>query len=148
MKNYIIDTKTLWIEEEKDYIIAHESQKDIIVDERKMNNFLNQSCLYYGSSLMGRKMGTKALINEQYKLPIILNDKYPLVIFPIVCGKNHKNTWIVYNNVSKYIQNSKSKVIVEFNDGTNYVFPTSYYQFHNQILKSSRLIVVFNARIK
>lgn len=148
MKCYIINEKTLYLGEIDDKNVINEYGIELEIKDMDTKKIVNSSCLFYGTSYQGRKLGTKNMINETYKLPIILNEAKKIIIFPINSLKSKKNFWIIYNNISNYHQISKSKVLVEFNNDFSKVFNISYYIFHNQMSKCSRLFIVYSNRNK
>lgn len=145
-KKYIIKEKTNYLEQKEDKIIINEVSKEYEVSDVGIKRILEDSCSFYGCSYQGRKNGTKTLLNENYKLPIILKENDLLIFFPLNSLRSNKNIWINYSNIKSYHQISKSKVLVEFKNGHQHTFNVSYYIFHNQILKCSRLIVIYNSR--
>lgn len=145
MKDYIINNNTLYVEQNENKLIIYELSTEKIIENMGMRKFLDNSCLFYGSSLEGKLKGTKALINEDYKLPVILSERKQIVIFPLK-EKDKEVCWINYKQIENYIQISKSKVLVEFKGGLTKVFHASFYSFHKQILKCCRLLVVYNSR--
>lgn len=146
MNCYIINEKTLYLGCIDAKNVINESGIELEITNMDTKKIINCSCLFYGTSYQGRKKGTKNMINETYKLPIILNESKKIVIFPIYSLKSKKNFWIVYNNIKNYQQISKSKVLVEFINGFSKVFHISYYIFHNQMSKCSRLLIVYTNR--
>lgn len=147
MKNsYIINENTYYLEQKEGKIIVNELSTNMNIDSISIKRILEDSCSFYGCSYQGRKNGSKTLLNENYKLPIILKENKMLIIFPLNSLRSNNNIWITYSNIKNYYKLSKSKVLVEFLNGYQKVFNVSYYIFHNQILKCSRLIVIYNVR--
>lgn len=145
MKNYIINERTLFLEKQKEKVIIHE----LFTKGETSNSIkkiLNDSCLFYGSTLRGRLIFSKEILNESYKNPIFINEKQLLIVFPLTALRNKEALLVVYNNIDKYHQISKSKVLVKFKNGDQHTFHVSYYIFHQQILKCSRLLVIYKAR--
>lgn len=145
MKENVITETTLYVEQIEEKVVIHELST-LVKLNINCKKYLDESCKYYGCSLKGRINGSKNLLNDKYKNPIIINEKKLLIIFPLKSLRNKKSLWVVYNNIEKYYQISKSKVLVYFKNGKQHTFRVSYYMFHNQILKCSRLLVVYQAR--
>ncbi len=145
-KNYIINEKTYYLNESNNDLIVNELGEEHIINDLSEKKVLEQSCLYYGCSLKGRKDGTKNLINEKYKVPVMVNEKKLLTFFSIISRGNTTTVWLSYNNIESYHQISKNKVLINFKNNYSKTFHTSYYVFHHQILKCSRLIVIYNNR--
>ncbi len=104
---------------------------------------LNQSCIYYGSSLDGRIKGTKGILNCKYKLPVIISEKNQIVLFPVKSDLGL--IWFNFKNI-KGFEKYGDKVKIEFNNSTVKEFEISYAIFNNQMLKCSRLWLVYLSR--
>lgn len=146
-KKYIINDSTLYLEKIDHDIHVIETAEEKIIKDISMPLILDQSCNFYGSSYEGRKKGTASLITESYKLPIIIKENKFLLMFPIGTTRSSKSVWINYNNIEEYHQITSKKILVDFVGGIRQTFNVSYYTFHKQILKCSRVIVVYNNRI-
>lgn len=145
-KEFIINQNTLYLEYQEEMLVIHELSTIINIENKSMKSIIDQSCIYYGSSFAGRLKSSKDYLKENYKLPIIINESHLLIAFPLNSLRTQKSIWLIYNNIDKYYQISKSKVLVEFIGGKVETFPVSYYIFHNQVLKCSRLIVIYQSR--
>lgn len=146
-KKYIINDSTLYLEKIGKDIHVIETNEEKTIKDTSMTLLLDQSCNFYGSSYEGRKKGSENLITESYKLPIIIKENKFLLMFPIGATRSSKSVWINYNNIEEYHQITSKKVLVDFVGGIRQTFNVSYYTFHKQILKCSRLIVVYNNRV-
>lgn len=146
MNPYIFNEETLYIENRQNEIYIAEMYNELSIKSDNILKIINESCIFYGSNYQGRKEGTKSLISETYKLPIILKENRLIVIFPLNNIKGPKSIWINYTNILSYHKISNSKVLVRFIGGKSLVFHISYYTFHNQISKCSRLIIIYNNR--
>ena len=67
--------------------VGKNSSKIIEVDDEyfikeKTLNILEHSCEYFGSSLEGRKEGTKKLLGITHKSPIIVEESRKIIFFP------------------------------------------------------------------
>lgn len=113
---------------------------DVIFKGNNIKNILNESCISYGSSLNGRINGSKWALKSKYKLPIVVSEKEKLVFFPV--KEMGKEIWVNFemiNDVKKY----KDYVKVEFKNGLKVDINVSYTIFNNQVLKASRLWIIF-----
>ena len=146
MNTYIFNEETLYIEYIDKEIHIEEMYDEKSIETNNIIKIINDSCIFYGSSYIGRKEGTKSLISESYKLPIILKENKLIVIFPLNSIKGQNAIWINYTNILSYHKISNNKVLVRFIGGKSTVFHISYFTFHNQIAKCSRLIIVYNNR--
>ena len=113
---------------------------DVIFKGNNIKNILNESCISNGSSLNGRINGSKWALKSKYKLPIVVSEKEKLVFFPV--KEMGKEIWVNFemiNDVKKY----KDYVKVEFKNGLKVDINVSYTIFNNQVLKASRLWIIF-----
>ena len=93
----------------------------------------------------GRKNGSRYLLSLTSKLPIILNEKKNLVLFPISSDRSKNNIWFLYNNILSY-KKVKNYVEVTFKNKEKMIFLISYYIFRNQMLKCSQLLTILLLR--
>lgn len=113
---------------------------DVIFKGNNIKSILNESCINYGSSLNGRIKGSKWALKSKYKLPIVVSEKEKLVFFPV--KEMGKEIWVNFemiNDVKRY----KDSVKVEFKNGLKVDINVSYTVFNNQVLKASRLWIIF-----
>ena len=113
---------------------------DMIFKGNNIKSILNESCISYGSSLNGRIKGSKWALKSKYKLPIVVSEKEKLVFFPV--KEMGKEIWVNFemiNDVKRY----KDSVKVEFKNGLKVDINVSYTVFNNQVLKASRLWIIF-----
>lgn len=113
---------------------------DVIFKGNNIKSILNESCISYGSSLNGRINGSKWALKSKYKLPIVVSEKEKLVFFPV--KELGKEIWVNFemiNDVKRY----KDSVKVEFKNGLKVDINVSYTVFNNQVLKASRLWIIF-----
>ena len=127
-------SETKVIEEEKVYII-----------EKNSTDIINDSCKYFGSSLAGRKEGTKNLLGVSYKAPIIIEESRSIIFFPTSSPRFENCTWISLNHINDYL-NKEGNGLVKFKNGTTIELTTSYGSLENQVLRATRLESVLRRR--
>lgn len=141
---YLLNRNTNFLKNENGVTYINETDRNFVVDTLLIK-LIDDNCKYYGSSYNGRKISSKFLIGVTAKLPIIINERKLLIIFPINSPRRDDAIWLVYNNVLNYKKKNKF-VEVTFKNGKIFVFPVSYNVFNTQILKCSRLLSVFMLR--
>ena len=131
-------------------IIPYQKGKSKIIelnDEYIVNltpyQVIENSCSYYGSSLNGRIKGSKNIIGSYYKLPVIVSERNNIVFFPL--KKGNCWWWINFNSV-KYFEKTSNGVLVSFKNELKKNISVSYTIFNNQMLKCSRLWLVYTTR--
>ena len=142
--NYIINEKTLFLEEQKNELIIEELDNKYVDNVTNIKKVLENSCIYYGSTLKGRIKGSKNYIKSYYKIPIIISEKYHLIFFYLKDNDN-KVYWFNFKLIKDYQQINKM-IKIEFINGYHKLINTSYTVFNNQILKCSRLLVIYTSR--
>ncbi len=141
--NYIINKNTNFLFFDGNNTLINEVNNQLCFKTNVINDILNNSCIYYGSTLKGRIISCKKLINSYYKIPVIISEKNNLLFFYI--NDNNLIYWFNFLNIKDYYKKDK-KLIVEFINDFKLVLNVSYSVFHNQILKCSRLLIVYSSR--
>lgn len=113
---------------------------DILYKGNNIKKILNDSCISYGSSLNGRLKGSKYALKSKYKLPIIISEKEKLVFFPI--KEAGQEIWINFDMIKDVIRKKDDSLVV-FKNGYKKEINVSYTIFNNQVLKASRLWIIF-----
>ena len=147
MREYSINKNTLAVLPFGEKSIVYEKYDCFLINERP-NKIMDDSCKYYGSSMLGRLKGTDALIGITYKAPIIIEEGSPLVFFPTSSPRLKKCAWVSLNNISKYYYDDISgKSVVKFLNDETIAFNMSYNILNNQVLKANRLEYVLRNRM-
>lgn len=137
MENYIINENTL-------AVIKGQNGTKIVEKYVTYNSMdspfeiVNISCLFYGSSIMGRCASTEFLLGSKYKCPIIISEKKKIIFFPTSSYKNIECSWICVNAIKKYYEKGKNLCIILEND-VEIMLNISKFVISSQILKSLRL---------
>ena len=141
--NYIIKNDTLYLKVNNESIYVMEINNEMILNENIIK-VLNNSCIYYGSSLKGRILGAKSLIKSKYKLPLIISEKNNL-FFINIKDKNGYEYWLNFQYIKDYIYvDNLLKIFFEYDKSL--LINCSWTIFNNQMLKCSRLYVVYSMR--
>lgn len=138
-----INNNTLFMEFNGENTIVYEENNELKFVGNLLNSILNFSCIYYGSSLKGRIMGSKNILGGCYKLPIMISEKNNIIFFPIKEEKSYY--WLNFNKVQNY-EKSQNGIVVLFKNGEKKCFSITPAKFNNQLLKCSRLWLVYLTR--
>ena len=141
--DYFITKSTIFMEFNGESTIVHENDKKIFFKGEKLEDILNDSCIYYGSTLRGRIISSKQFIGTNYKVPILVSEKNNLLFFYI--KDNDSIYWFNFLSIKSY-QKIEGKLLIVFNNNERLILNVSYTVFHNQILRCSRLMVVYSTR--
>ena len=125
---------------------VYEIGSSFVVD-KSPNRIMEESCEYFGSSLLGRQKGTTNLIGVSHKAPIIVEETKELIFFPTSSPRTDKCAWVSLKGISKYYS-EKNKIFIEFKDKRKVAMPASYGVIDNQILRATRLESVLRERKK
>ena len=145
MKDYEINDETMaliQLGEEKTKII--EEDKEYVID-KSAYSIMDDRCKYFGSSYLGRVEGSKNMIGYEYKLPIIVEESRKLIFFPTSSPYSEDCSWISLKHVDNIEKNDNNTILV-FKNGTKVKLNVSKASFNNQLLRSTRLESVLNAR--
>lgn len=131
-----LDNKTKVIEEEREFFI-----------DKTPSNILEESCEYFGSSYLGRKIGTKNLIGITHKSPIIIEESREIIFFPTASPRLNNCSWISLNNIKNFIKNNEKTKII-FENQKEIIVDVSFGIMENQILRASLLESTLRKRKK
>ena len=118
-------------------IRVYEYEKEFIINNN-IKKIIDNSCKFFGSSLIGRQEGTKNMINVSVKAPIIIEESKNIIFFPTKSPREKDCIWISYNNLIKYTKNG-SKVSLFFKNNIVIDIDVSYYIIDNQITRCIKL---------
>ncbi len=123
-----------------------ESDEEYFV-KRSVQNIMEHSCEYFGSSFEGRKEGTKKLLGITHKSPIIIEETRKIIFFPTTSPDNWDCIWINLEKIDKYykIDNKTSEIM--FKNGDKIKLNVSIGSLSNQILRATRLKYILEERI-
>ena len=145
--NYEINYDTeliIPIDQKKSKVI--EVQDEYIIDNN-VQNILEHSCEYFGSSYAGRKEGTKKLLGITHKSPIIIEESRRIIFFPTTSPDNDDCIWINLEKIDKYSKVDNKNTEIKFKNGNIINLNISIGSLSNQILRATRLKYVLEERI-
>lgn len=139
MNNYVINKDTLAIVPYlKGKSIVYENNHEYIVN-KSPRRIISLNCDFNGSSFEIRKQVTSKLTGDAYKVPMLLNNKENIIMFPTESPRLNTCCWINYKNIKCFYNSGNGLVTVKFNDGHPLIFSCSANIIRNQILKSNYL---------
>lgn len=145
MEKYEIGTNTLavvGINQNRAKIVEYE--RDFVVNSNSYE-IMDYSCCYYGSSYHGRSLGSRVMLNCEYKLPIIIEETREIIFFPTESPSTKSCTWISLEMIDSVDGNSKSCWIY-FKNGKKIKIGRSKDSIENQIYRATRLKFVLSER--
>ena len=144
VEKYAINNKTIALYSMNTKTRVYEEKYNFVVNQTS-REIMEESCAYFGSSLDGRKKGTKALLGSTYKPPIIVSESNNLIFFPTSSPKGKNCSWLRLDRVKSYYYRN-NHLVVEFKNGDKILLNVSYELLNNQVLKSSRLQTILSER--
>lgn len=122
-----------------------EDRKEYIIDS-KPYEVMDYSCKYFGSSYEGRKEGTKAVLDINYKVPIIVENSMNLIFFPTNSPDSADCIWISLKNIKAIKEDDFNSTRIIFNNDIEITIPISKRTIENQIFRASRLDLIMRNR--
>ena len=144
--NYEINYDTqliLPLGEFKSKVIEHD---DEYIVNSSVQEILEHSCEYFGSSFEGRKDGTRKMLGITHKSPIIVEESRKMIFFPTTSPEREDCIWINLEKIEKYYKVENGKSAILFKNGDILEFDLSYGSLSNQILRATRLKFVLDER--
>ena len=144
--NYEINYDTqliLPLGEFKSKVIEHD---DEYIVNSSVQEILEHSCEYFGSSFEGRKDGTRKMLGITHESPIIVEESRKMIFFPTTSPEREDCIWINLEKIEKYYKVENGKSAILFKNGDILEFDLSYGSLSNQILRATRLKFVLDER--
>ncbi len=145
MNEYEVNSKTL-------AIVSLSSQKskiyedsNIFVVNKSATKIMEDSCQFFGSSLLGRQKGTNNLIGVTHKAPIIVEESREIIFFPTLSPRKNSCSWIALKNIASYYDKDQN-VYIKFKNNVQLELDISYGVVDNQVLRATRLESVLRNR--
>ena len=123
-----------------------ESDEEYFV-KKSVQNIMEHSCEYFGSSFEGRKEGTKKLLGITHKSPIIIEETRKIIFFPTTSPDNWDCMWINLEKIDKYYKLDNKNSEIMFKNGDKVKLNVSIGSLSNQILRATRLKYILEERI-
>lgn len=139
----IINEKTLYLSYNGERTFIQKDTNFYQLRGNVVNKILNYSCIYYGSSLKGRLMCSKNVLNTQNRLPIVISEQKQIVMFPI--KENNNILWLNFKLIKDYVKEDDG-VKITFKNEVVKNFNISYTILNNQMLKCSKLLLTYLLR--
>ena len=113
--------------------------EDEFISPFKPLDIIKKSCEYFGSSYLGRKEGTKRLINVTHKAPIAIDPTNSIFFFPTESPLRSTCSWLSYEHILAYGRKEPGYTKVTFRNKQSYEIDISSSSFENQLHRTSFL---------
>ena len=145
MKEYEINNGTLAIVPTEDgKTKVYEIDDEFIVDKR-VYQVMEESCQYFGSSLIGRQTGSKNILGSSYKIPVVIDESRDIIFFPTSSPLLDSCYWIGLKDIKEIIKKDRKTIIV-FDNNKEIEVDIPYLSIQNQIMRATRLNMVLKKR--
>ena len=144
-KSKILELNDEYIVDLTPYQVIENSCSYYGFDGDVINTILDESCIYYGSSLNGRMNGARSILGSVYKTPVMVEETNNLIFFPTTAIENEKNVWIGSNNILNYEKKGKNTV-VEWKNNKKTEFNMPILSIETQLLRVNKLITITKQR--
>ena len=144
---YEIDSSTLiliGLDENKTQVVTIDD--DFIINEN-CKQIVDNSCRYFGSSLIERIKTTNRLVKMASKTPIIIEESRNIIFFPLRSTREKNNIWVSFNNLDTFYKDNH-KTTLKFKNNREISINFSYYIVDNQVTRSLILDYEINNRRK
>ena len=146
MNNYEINTETL-------VILPYNNGKSKVYEydgEHVVNcipiDIIENSCLFFGASLEGRRAAVKEMLGIDMKVPVLIEDSKNIIFFPIANCIHKSSIWISYQNLVKYTKLDELSTVLYFQNNKQLVIEAKYNLVDNQIIRCAKLDTLLNKR--
>ena len=146
MDNYEINSFTIVLIPIGDNKTKVIEENNIFIVNKSPINIIERSCRYFGSSYLGRHIGTKNLIGISHKSPIIIEESKNIIYFPTTSPRLKECIWISLRHIKDY-KNNNGKSLILFENGQTLEINMSYGSFDNQYLRATKLDLILRKRI-
>lgn len=137
MEKYIINNKTIALLKINQKTIIF-NVDNVLVFNKHILSILEENCIYYGSSLKGRINSSKKLLNEEYKIPLLVDDINNIILIQINSPRKKYCLYLVANKVINYLENDN---LLEIKCINNTIFKVKITKnnFEKMLLKSFKI---------
>ena len=140
--NYEISKGTLAIvPNEANSSLVYEDEERYLIHQTPFK-IMEDSCMYFGSTYEGRKMGSKNILGAEYKVPIVVEDSDNLIVFPTTSPLSDDCVWISLKRVKKIEKVDYYNTKIIFDNNKEIIVECSYRSIENQLSRASRLDLI------
>ena len=118
------------------YILEVDSFKKCSMNPLEL---IDYNLRFFASSLKGAGEGTRHILGDVYKYPVILNLKRLLVWLPTMSQKNKECVWIALNHIKAYKKQNHNNTEILFTNDSSIILPISFLSFEKRIHRAYEL---------
>lgn len=122
-----------------------ESGREILCNQTPQQ-IIEESCIFFGASYIGRRTATASILRTNKKNPIPVSPFHHIYMLPTSSFKNKHCVWIAYYKIDSYVEQN-SQTLVTFDDESTLPLDTSVASFHKQFSRTSIVIAQLFKRV-
>lgn len=123
-----------------------EEQAEFIVD-LVPSKVIDYACKFFGSSLKGRRAGTREVCGITHKAPICIDPTSGMYFFPTASPANPDCSWLAHSHISHMNQTEDHCTEVIFKSGQRIIVEVSYGSMVNQLQRTAQYRYLLDNRI-
>lgn len=135
MNDFFMNENLLYVVGSKNCCMSVYNNKKLEI-KQNINKYIDCICKKNGSSLKGRLESSKYLLNGSYKNPIVISEKFNIIIFNI--NDANYEYWVNYKQIIN-IKKFKNDVVILFKCNQKLRISISKFKIDTQIMKCALL---------
>lgn len=116
----------------------YEFDRDFVINSNPID-ILNESCLFFGCSLEGRRDAVKNILGIDMKVPILVEDTRNIIFFPTTNCVHKNSIWISYQNLLKFYKLDDFSTVLYFCNNKQITVDIRYNIIDNQVIRCIKL---------
>lgn len=151
IENYVINSCTMFIIPvkfgSKIYSKIYEVE-DVFLCPLKPFDIIKHSCQYFGGDYESKRKGSRSIVGNKRKLPIVIEVTNHLFMFPTLSPNSKECIWISYEHVKDFHRTGPLEASILFYNKETHRFPVSCSTIEIQLFKTSFLKNMLMQRIE
>ncbi|ETI68682.1 competence protein ComK [Neobacillus vireti] len=151
IEDYEVNSRTMFIVPvkygSKVYSKIYEVE-DVFLCPLSPLEIIKKSCNYFGVDYESRRKGSRNIIGNKRKLPIVIELTNQLIFFPTLSPYSKECIWIASEHVKDYQRIGPQEAIILFYNKQTHRFPVPCSTIEAQMLKTSLLKTELLKRIE
>ncbi|MGX8177968.1 competence protein ComK [Exiguobacterium artemiae] len=123
-----------------------QEQSEVVLEGHPIK-LIEESCLYFGSSMRGRIEAARHILGPNRKTPVLIDWKAQTIFFPTTAKEKAECVWINFKQM-KTVQKKGDTVQVEFQTGQRISTDASAYSIERQRIKTLELAYEMQRRFQ
>lgn len=101
---------------------------------------LEQLCIRYGSTLKGRLDFFSTALQIHKKVPVLVSERYEIILFPLYGFRNKEAMWISYNQIKRIYNKENITTLISFRNNVMLDVNLNYRSIYAQMRRCKRMI--------